>query len=79
MLKNARTCKREIDLSGSDGNLFVLLGHATRLARQWALDEKVVINEMTASDYRNAVETFDRYFGDIVDLILPDGWEGAHG
>ena len=66
--------KLEIDLTGPDGNAFVLLGTASKLCKQlnrdlgagleWDKIQKV----MTASDYENLVNAFDEYFGDYVIL-----------
>jgi hypothetical protein len=60
--------KMEIDLTGPDGNAFVLIGTAKRLARQLGLDGDMVAEEMMLGDYENLVEVFDKYFGDYVDL-----------
>lgn len=60
--------KMEIDLTGPDGNAFVLIGTAKRLARQLGLDGEMVAEEMMLGDYENLVEVFDKYFGDYVDL-----------
>lgn len=87
----------EIDLTGPDGNVFVLIGTAKRLAKQifdksepelldaqehenmlrdLGLDYGVapetmgdlIANEMMSSDYEHAVQTFDKYFGNLVIL-----------
>ena len=58
-----------IDLTGPDGNVFVLMGYAIRFARQLDLDGKEIINEMKSSNYENAVEVFDNYFGSFVILL----------
>lgn len=72
MIKKASSLKkREIDLSGPDGNAFVLLGIAKDLCRQLKLDWNTIQEEMTASDYENLIKTFDKYFGEYVDLVLP--------
>ncbi len=60
--------KIEIDLTGPEGNVFVLMGHATQLARQLGLDAKGICALMMSSDYENAVEVFDSYFGEYVIL-----------
>ena len=60
--------KMEIDLTGPDGNAFILIGTAKRLARQLGLDGEMVAEEMMLGDYENLVEVFDKYFGDYVDL-----------
>ena len=57
-----------IDLTGPDGNAFVLLGKATNLAKQLKFDEKKITDEMMMGDYEELIETFDRYFGDYVIL-----------
>lgn len=86
-----------IDLTGPEGNVFVLMGYARRFANQLkdlyedemtanremnhilrmlGADGEVspetladkVIAEMMASDYENAVQVFDRYFGSFVIL-----------
>lgn len=100
MIRNKQKQQTEIviDLTGPDGNVFVLMGYARRFARQlkelW--EEEMVANrtqnvvlrhmdvnpqdllpetladqicrEMMASDYENAVQVFDRYFGSWVTL-----------
>tara|TARA_Y100001963_G_scaffold9980_1_gene12763 strand:+ start:425 stop:643 length:219 start_codon:yes stop_codon:yes gene_type:complete len=58
-----------IDLTGPDGNVFVLMGYAIRFARQLDLDGEKIINEMKSSDYENAVQVFDNYFGSFVTLL----------
>jgi len=58
----------KIDLNGPDGNAFVLMGAATRFARQIGIDEDALIEEMKSGDYDNLVEVFDREFGSFVTL-----------
>jgi len=57
-----------IDLTGSEGNAFVLMGYAKRFAKQLGWDSDQIIDEMTAGDYDNLIEVFDDYFGDFVIL-----------
>ncbi len=57
-----------IDITGPDGNAFVLMGYAKRFARQLDLDDKAIINEMMRGDYENLLSVFDKYFGDYVVL-----------
>ena len=66
-----KTESREIviDLTGPDGNVFVLLGRAMQYAKQLDLDGDEIINEMQSSDYENAVQVFDKYFGSFVTLL----------
>ena len=58
----------EIDLTGPDGNAFVLLGYADTLAKQLDKDSKAIREEMSAGDYEHLVKVFDREFGDFVVL-----------
>jgi len=60
--------KEEIDLTGPDGNAYVLLGKAKNFATMLGLDWNKINNEMTDGDYDNLVKVFDKYFGHIVDL-----------
>ena len=57
-----------IDLTGPDGNAFVLLGKAKGFAKQLELDGDKIIDEMTQSDYEHLIKTFDKYFGEFVIL-----------
>jgi len=58
----------EIDLTGPDGNAFVMIGHAKSLAKQLGLDGKKIQTEMMSGDYENLIKVFDGYFGDYVTL-----------
>jgi hypothetical protein len=57
-----------IDLTGPDGNAFVLIGTANNLAKQLGLDGKAIQKEMMAGDYESLVNTFDKHFGHFVTL-----------
>jgi hypothetical protein len=63
-----RLAQLEIDLTGPDGNAFVLMGYATRLARELNLDGDKIIQDMKSGDYGNLLEVFDFYFGEHVIL-----------
>ena len=58
----------EIDLTGPDGNAFVLIGTAGNLAKQLGLDGKAIRTEMMAGNYENLINVFDKYFGNFVTL-----------
>jgi len=58
----------EIDLTGPDGNAFVLIGMANRLAKQLGLDGKAIQAEMMKGNYDHLIEVFDREFGEFVTL-----------
>lgn len=57
-----------IDLTGPDGNAFVLMGYASRFAKQLGKDDKSIKEEMMSGDYEHLLEVFDREFGDFVVL-----------
>ena len=57
-----------IDLTGPDGNAFVLLGYAKKFAKQLKFDSDKITNEMMSGDYEELLQVFDRYFGDFVIL-----------
>ena len=58
----------EIDLTGPDGNAFMLIGRAGNLAKQLGLDSKAIQAEMMSGDYEHLVNTFDKHFGHFVTL-----------
>ena len=57
-----------IDLTGPDGNAFVLMGTAVNLAKQLGKDGKAIREEMMAGDYEHLLSVFDREFGHFVIL-----------
>jgi hypothetical protein len=58
----------EIDLTGPDGNAFVLIGKASNLAKQLGLDKDAIKKEMMSGDYEHLVSVFDKHFGEFVTL-----------
>lgn len=60
-----------IDLTGPEGNAFVLLDYAKRYAKELSYSEEQVdalIKEMQSGDYENLVKVFDDHFGSFVIL-----------
>ena len=68
MRKKDYQAEMVIDLTGPEGNAFVLMGYAKRLSRQLCIDPEEVIEKMQSGDYDNLVKVFDEYFGDFVIL-----------
>ena len=64
--KRPKKDKIEIDLTGPDGNAFVLLGIARDLAIKLDLDWNYIYTEMTSGDYENLLQVMEHYFGDII-------------
>jgi hypothetical protein len=58
----------EIDLTGPDGNAFMLIGKANNLAKQLGLNGAEIRAEMMKGDYENLVKVFDKHFGHFVTL-----------
>ena len=70
-LKTLQRKKIQIDLTGPDGNAFVLLALASKLGRQLRYSDRqieLILDEMRLADYECLLQTFDREFGHIVDL-----------
>jgi hypothetical protein len=57
-----------IDLTGPDGNAFVLMAYAKKFAKQLGIESEPIIQEMMSGDYENLLNVFDSYFGDYVIL-----------
>lgn len=61
----------EIDLSGPEGNAFVLMKYADELGRSlgWSKEHRdAIIHTMKLSNYENLLKTFDEFFGNYVTL-----------
>tara|TARA_B100000214_G_scaffold372813_1_gene351802 strand:- start:248 stop:478 length:231 start_codon:yes stop_codon:yes gene_type:complete len=61
----------EIDLTGPEGNAYVLLAYASRFCQQLGYDEfrtECILREMRLTDYEGLLHTFDREFGSFVTL-----------
>ena len=58
----------EIDLTGPDGNAYVILGLAKKLCKEFGIDPKPLLDEMMSSDYENLIKVFDKNFGSIVTM-----------
>lgn len=57
-----------IDLTGPEGNAFVLLGYAKRFAKQLDMDHRPIHEDMMSGDYEHLLQVFDKYFGEFVVL-----------
>ena len=63
--------KIEIDLTGPDGNAFVLLSIASKLCQKLGYThhrKELILEEMRLTDYEGLLYTFDREFGAFVTL-----------
>lgn len=58
-----------LDITGPDGNAFVILGLASNYAKQLDKDSEAILEEMRSDDYENLLDVFEREFGDVITLI----------
>jgi hypothetical protein len=56
----------EIDLTGPEGNAFVLLGYANSWAKELGLDKDAILTDMRSGDYEHLLEVMEREFGDFI-------------
>lgn len=56
----------EIDLTGPEGNAYMLIGMAGKWAKQLGLDSKAIQAEMMSGDYENLLAVMEKYFGDYI-------------
>ena len=69
ILTKDTTKKRVIDLTGTECNAYFLMGVAQNMCNQLGWDNWVgILDEMKSGDYEHLIKTFDKYFGDFVDL-----------
>ena len=64
--ENKPTRPIEIDLSGPQGNAFMLIGMASKWSKQLGLDSKEIQDDMTSGDYDHLLSVIEKYFGDYV-------------
>ena len=67
-IEELKLVKRHIDLTGPDGNSWVLLGFAKNYCAALDKDWESVKEKLIAGDYEHLIKTFDEEFGDFVDL-----------
>ena len=68
MIKKPQTNKHVLNLDGPEGNAFVLLATASTLCKALDFNKDKIFEELQAGDYNHLLVTFDKYFGEFVDL-----------
>jgi hypothetical protein len=63
-----KSSKIELDLTGPEGNAYVILGCAQKLAKQLNLNWEEINTKMTFSNYENLINVFEEYFGNYVTM-----------
>lgn len=64
-----------LDLRGEQGNAFIVLGMATKLGKMLGFsdeEQEFVNKKMKEKDYEHLVHVFEHYFGDFVQIVLPE-------
>jgi len=57
-----------IDLTGPDGNAFVLLAYAKKFSQDLDKPYEALLEQMKSGDYEHLIKVFDDAFGDFVIL-----------
>lgn len=57
-----------IDVTGPDGNAFVLLAYANQLARQLGMNTQEITYDMMAGTYEELLEKFEKHFSHVITL-----------
>ena len=68
----------EINLNGTDGNAFALMGKAKYLGNKLDLSKdeiNTIVKEMMSGDYDNLLEVFKTNFGQLVRLVKIENGE----
>ena len=61
--------KMQLDLSGPEGNAFVILGTCRKLANQLGIDWEPIQKKAMSGDYENLLKIMDHHFGHYIDFI----------
>lgn len=67
--KKPNAGKIEINLKGSDGNAFAIMGYAQRIGNQVGLSKTEmdnIIKDMMSGDYENLLEVMENNFGKYI-------------
>ena len=74
-IKNKKSTKLEIDLTGPDGNAWFLMGTARNLIKELNklrgnkyLDEEEIMADMMSGDYEHLLEVMEKHFGHIITM-----------
>jgi len=60
--------RKEIDLSGPDGNVFSLIAVAMGLCKTLGLDADEIRADMMSKDYNHAIDVLEEHFTDYIIL-----------
>ena len=63
------TEKMTLDLTGPDGNAFVVLGTCKGIAKQLGVDWAPIAKDAMSGDYEHLLAVMDEHFGDVIDFL----------
>lgn len=69
--KKVRSRKIELDLTGPEGNAYVVMGTVQGLMKKLGYHEaqiKAVITEMMSKDYEHLIAVAEKHFGPYIDF-----------
>lgn len=75
MIRPANNNKPELDLRGSQGNAFYIMGTGKNLHKELTRDGielppwEEIQKDMMSADYDHLCKVFDKHFGDYIDLV----------
>jgi hypothetical protein len=74
-INEKKSTKLEIDLTGPDGNAWMLMGIARSLIKELNklrgneyLNEKEILADMKSGDYEHLLEIMEKHFGHIITM-----------
>ena len=56
----------EVDLTGPEGNAFVLIGYGGKWAKQLGLDSNAIQKDMMSGDYEHLLSVLEKHFGNHI-------------
>jgi len=80
IVSDKRPNKIELDLDSSEGNVFMVMGTAAKLARQigYAPEEiKSLTEKWKSGSYGQILVSIDQLFGDFIDLKMSTRYMGT--
>jgi len=66
IVEKPKNGKIVVDLTGPEGNAFVLMGMAAKWSKQLGLDPDEVQADMMSGDYEHLLSVVEKHFGDYI-------------
>ena len=66
IVEKPKNGKIVVDLTGPEGNAFVLIGMAEKWSKQLGLDPEEVQADMMSGDYEHLLSVIEKHFGDYI-------------